>query len=252
MQAKTDGVFGVVNFDNAAEFSQLLTALPSECRVSIAWGTPEATSGITFNRLNDKMKMVHMHFADNANHDAEYATLGKFAPISSFAWTAYPAVATVTNMLNSKQVKIDGDTLEIRYRTQNEPISTAEDQWITKLGVPVSVIEETKTIPMTPAVPIPATTTALVPVEATTAPTTTTTAPTTEAQLPKTPDLMPNKVDAKAEVIPETQAAAKEATITVKPMPTPVLPITKTEEPQKTNYLPWALGGIALLILLKR
>lgn len=218
MQAKTDGITGVVSFDNSTEFSQLLTALPQECRISIAWGTPDATSGVTLNRFNDRIKIVHMYFADNGDHSAEYATVGQILPLSNFIWRQYPAVATVTNIAGSPQAKIDEYNMEIRYRGAGESVSDAENQWITKLGIPVAVaaVEPTTAtvVPMTAAT------------ETTSAPVTATSIP-----VPKTPDLMPTTTP----ILP--------AQIT-----TPILPA----QHKKTGYLPWALGGIALLILLKR
>jgi hypothetical protein len=216
MQAKTDGITGVVAFDNSTEFSQLLTALPQECRISMAWGTPDATNGVTLNRLGDKIKIVHMYFADNNDHSAEYATVGQILPLSNFVWRQFPAVATVTNIAGAPQAKIDEYNMEIRYRGVGEAASDAENQWITKLGIPVAVAA------------VEPTTATVAPVTATTDTTSVPVTATTSVLVPKTPDLMP--------------------TTTPTQITTPILPA----QHKKTGYLPWALGGIALLILLKR
>ena len=137
MQAKTDGITSVVTMDNSVDFSQLFNALPQECRVAIAWGLPESPSGVTLNRLGDKIKIVHMYFADSGEHASEYATVGLVAPISNLVWSQFPSVATVTEIASSPQSKIDEYSMEIRYRAANEPTSNSDSQWITKLGIPI-------------------------------------------------------------------------------------------------------------------
>lgn len=271
MQAKTDGITSAVNVDNSTEFSQLLTALPRECHIDIAWAAKNGTSGISLNKLDDKIKIVHMYFADDLDHKAERDTLGVISPLSSLAWSVFPIVATVTNIADSKSTKIDESQLEMRIRYPHETVSSEESNWITRLNIPVAVAT------VKPSETVSATTT---------------------AELPKTPDLMPNAATPTAPVIPETQAQAQQAvsnaveqaqkpqtvaeaaaaqsatqaTAITKPeiitpiikseaaaptvMPEMTLPIIKSEsysqDIEKTNYLPWVAGGLALWLLLRK
>lgn len=271
MQAKTDGITSAVNVDNSTEFSQLLTALPRECHIDIAWAAKNGTSGISLNKLDDRIKIVYMYFADDLDHKAERDTLGVISPLSSLAWSVFPIVATVTNIADSKSTKIDESQLEMRIRYPHETVSSEESNWITRLNIPVAVatVKPSETVAVT-----------------------------TTAELPKTPDLMPNAATPAAPVIPETQAQAQQAvsnaieqaqapqtvaeaaaaqsatqaTAITKPeiitpiikseaaaptvMPEMTLPIIKSEsysqDIEKTNYLPWVAGGLALWLLLRR